>query len=150
MHASRVENKRAREVFADNLNRIIKSGRIRHVELAKAEGVSNGPLGEWRHAKRAVYIDALDAVSARLELEPWQLLYPDLDPANPPQIPRMSHMALDAARIIDSIADENQKRKAYALIVQAIEMANPQMPAANPQTAPAPSAPPTSKRARAR
>lgn len=35
----------------------------------------------------AVTLDTLDKLAQRLELQPWQLLLPDLDPSAPPDAP---------------------------------------------------------------
>lgn len=131
----------AREILSDNLKTLMAhKGWTGFEPITKAsEGLlSNGTLDRIRRKATNPRLGLIELLAQVFGLEPWQVLYANLDPAHPPHIPRMCAMAFDTARIIDAIDDEATKRKVYAFIVQAVELGNTQ-----PSTKPELSAEPT-------
>lgn len=72
----------------------------------------------------AVTMKTLGELAEQLDLEPWQLLYPDLDPSALPRPDKFSNHAFDVARMIDRIKDEDRKKMAHAAISQTLEFGN--------------------------
>jgi hypothetical protein len=107
------------------------------LRLSKEAKIGLGSTSRLKAQETSVGVDLIDKVAARFKLQPWQLLVPDFDADNPPELASVSPLALDTARMLDEILDEDRKRRTYALIVQLIELGSP-------HTEPAP-APPDSE-----
>lgn len=63
-------------------------------KLAKATGLGHGTIQRARNGEVALAIDSLAAIAQAFELEPWQLLVEDLDPANPPLLAEIAEAQL--------------------------------------------------------
>ena len=57
------------------------------VGLEAACGVSNSTISRWLKREVAAKLDDLERAAAAYGLHAWQMLYPQLDPANPPMVP---------------------------------------------------------------
>lgn len=55
-------------------------------ELARRAKVGLATCDRIKKQKTSVGVDVLEGVAAAFDLQPWHLLTPDLDPANPPVI----------------------------------------------------------------
>lgn len=71
-----------RKVLADNLRRIV--GDDSQSAWAAAHKIDKKPVQRAISGRHATTIDTLDEISRAAGLQPWQLLTPGLDPANPP------------------------------------------------------------------
>lgn len=82
-----------RGVAAANLHALIYHAKAHHrtgrdrLSLATAAGVSPSTVGRIMNLEQAPGIDTLDALARVYGLRAWQLLIPNLDPANPPVLP---------------------------------------------------------------
>lgn len=72
----------------DTFKKIVQAGR-------DYGGPSNGTLDRIRRMESGCSIDELDKLAHIFELESWQLLVPDLDPANPPLLAHVSERQLE-------------------------------------------------------
>lgn len=70
----------------DNVNRLMAASKdLKTVkQLHARSGVSTGTIDRLRRAEAATGIDNIGAIAAAFDLQPWQLLVPDLQPTNPP------------------------------------------------------------------
>lgn len=81
-----------RAVVAVNLQRLIdyaKDNRRPGADaksLAAKAGVTPSTVGRWLKGDNAAQIDTLETVAKVYKLRAWQLLIPNLDPANPPAV----------------------------------------------------------------
>jgi hypothetical protein len=95
---------------------------------------------------KAFLSSVLEKVAGALGVPAWQLLYPDLDPAQPPRVLPLSDMAVAAAQALDSVQDPSDKGRIYAVIQALTEFGSRQvldaMPVRDGAGAPAPSRPP--------
>lgn len=87
-----MENAQARAILASNLRRLIDrearpGERLSIRAWALSKGLDVRLIDRLLKGKHAVTLDKLEEVAAAVNLQPWQLLYPDLDPANPPDAP---------------------------------------------------------------
>lgn len=84
--------KRPVDVLAVNMTRMMTHRIDRHTvaSVAKAAGVGVGTVQRAKTGAVAVAIDTLEDIARALGLEAWQLLVPDIDPANPPVLRRLS------------------------------------------------------------
>lgn len=83
---------RARQTLSTNLKRLMEC----HADLntfpkiIKKCGISNGTLDRIRRCEVGASIDQLDLLAKAFEMEVWQLLVPNLEPANPPMLASVS------------------------------------------------------------
>lgn len=110
----------AQKLVAEFLEREIGTKSVR------AWAAEHGLKSEWvlraRSARHAITLQSLQLLADKLHVEPWQLLFPGFDPKRPPQLPKMSTEAVDAAKMLDSITDAQQRRAVYAVLMNAIEL----------------------------
>ncbi len=80
--------KSPREVLAENLNRLMDASRdLRTVkQLSARSGVSTGTIDRIRRHEVAAGIDNVGQLAQAFDLEPWQLMVPDLEPTNAPML----------------------------------------------------------------
>jgi hypothetical protein len=73
----------------------------------------------------AVGIDVVAMCAHSLNVEPWQLLVPDLDPAAMPRLQQrvLSPQAASLAEQLDRIADPESRQRAYAVALAVIRLA---------------------------
>jgi transcriptional regulator with XRE-family HTH domain len=82
-----------RVVLASNLRVLLDYARDRHLpyadakSLARKAGLTPSTVGHWLKAENAAQIDKLERLASVFKLRAWQLLIPNLDPANPPAVP---------------------------------------------------------------
>ena len=91
--------------------------------ITAAGGGSNGTLDRIKRQDGNTGINQLDMLAETFRVDAWQLLVPDLDPANPPRLVDASPLAADLAKMFDAIVDEDQRRKAYSMCVQLMQFA---------------------------
>jgi len=73
------------QVLADNLKRLMEHYPALNSEnkVAKAGRISQRTVNRARNAIQ-IKLDSLQGLARAFGLAPWQMLIPDLDPANPP------------------------------------------------------------------
>jgi len=83
-----------RTVLAANLAALMahasdhKDARLSNqVGLESASGVSNSTISRYLRQEVAAKIDDVQRLAVAYGLQGWQLLFPNLDPANPPVVP---------------------------------------------------------------
>jgi len=54
--------------------------------LEARSGVADSALSRYRAEQSAANLDSLEWIGQAFGLQAWALLYPDLDPANPPEV----------------------------------------------------------------
>lgn len=117
---------KARQVLADNLNRLIDlhAGKGRRSVRAWAIAKKIDPKVVQRAlGVHGPTLETLQGIADGVGVEPWQLLVENLNPALPPRIEvSLSSMAFDLAQALDKITDEAQRRRAYALALGVVEM----------------------------
>lgn len=78
-----------RHILAANLTRAMRVGSEKtrsQLGLKAASGVAQATIGRILRAETDATIDTLQALAKVFDLEPWQLLVPDLDPKNAPSV----------------------------------------------------------------
>lgn len=107
----------ARHRLRDALKRLIEQG-VTWNELLESDAVSNGTLGRiLGEDGQDVTLRQLDLLAEALDIEPWQLLHPDVDLAG------MSKTAMKIARKMDQM-EPSVREQAYSLFVQTVDFAN--------------------------
>jgi hypothetical protein len=93
-----VEDDEIREVFAANLRRLMRHARDRFAENPALEGlgtasglevltgVSDSAIGRYKKGKVGAPIDHVQRIARAFGLQAWEMLYPHLDPVNPPEV----------------------------------------------------------------
>lgn len=79
-----IRQKSPRTVLAQNLKALMRHGDLTQSALGKKAGVAVSTIGRILVEKHAPDIDTLHAIGYALNMTPWQLLVPGLDPTNPP------------------------------------------------------------------
>jgi transcriptional regulator with XRE-family HTH domain len=72
------------EVLADNLRRIIEHEGLNQTSWAARHGAEKKQVQRALRVATSPTLDTLAAIATAANLQPWQLLIPKLDPANPP------------------------------------------------------------------
>lgn len=92
-------------ILAENLNRLMDSRPPRPSQKAIAQraGLDQKTVSRILNMSVATSVSAVQGLAAIWELEPWQLLFPDLDPKNPPVV-SMSQSERDAYELIRTAA----------------------------------------------
>jgi hypothetical protein len=93
-----MDSRASRAVIAANLRRLMdRQGRasVTEQDLAKmarraGESLSQSTINRILNAKVSVGVDHLMILAALFDLEPWQMLVPDLDPDDPPVLASIS------------------------------------------------------------
>jgi hypothetical protein len=97
-------DKTARNVIAENLKALMAARPKLNTfpKITAAGGPSNGTLDRIRRAESGCSLDQLDLLGKVFELDPWQLLVPNLQANNPPillgaggDVERMLYARLD-------------------------------------------------------
>lgn len=86
------ESRATRDVLADNLNRLMLAypSLDSNPKLAKRSKLGVGTIARVRNSDAAATLDTLDKLAGCFDLQPWQMLVPDLDPKSPPVLRSMS------------------------------------------------------------
>lgn len=71
-------------ILADNLRRIIEHEGLNQTSWAARHGADKKQVQRALRVATSPTLDTLAAIAAAANLQPWQLLIPKLDPANPP------------------------------------------------------------------
>lgn len=124
---------RARHRLRDTIKRLFAEGETTFGAIVESGALPTTTLARVISADgHNVGIDALDGLAEALQVEPWQLLHPDLDVAE------LSRYAILAAQKMDELPEEVRAR-AYALFVQQVDFGNvPTTPPPAPVAASAP------------
>jgi DNA-binding Xre family transcriptional regulator len=109
----------ARKRLRDAIKRLIEEGLTSYTALVKSGAVKGSTLSRvLSEDGQDVRLEQLDWLAHALRCEPWQLLHPD------PDMAELSPDAMKIARKMDQLPEE-QRARAYALFVQAVDFANP-------------------------
>lgn len=57
-------------------------------QFAKDTGIGLATVARIKEAKTSVGLDVIERIADKFDLQPWQLLVPNFDPANPPVLAR--------------------------------------------------------------
>lgn len=76
----------AREILAANLNALMAHQGHANRSLAMKIGIGEGTIQRARRAQSGVTLDNIEAIARYYGLEVWQLLTPDLEPNNRPEL----------------------------------------------------------------
>ena len=77
-------------VVAENLSKLRKKTGISQHRLAGSD-MSQSTVGRILSAAVSAGIDNIESLSQRFDLQPWQLLVPNLDPDRPPRLADLSN-----------------------------------------------------------
>lgn len=74
------------ELFRANLEKLMKADRDLNSQpkVAAASKVAQSSVGRILRGEQSPTLDMVHALAAAFDLEPWQMLVPDLEPGNPP------------------------------------------------------------------
>lgn len=114
-----------------------KYGRINLSKLSSEGKFSQSTASRLKEGETSVGVDILDKCASVLGAQPWQLLHPDFDIANPVSSVSHSPLAEDLAKQLDLIQDQKARERAYALATQVLTLAAYSAP--DTEQAPAPS-----------
>lgn len=75
-----------REILAINVLTLKSARNLSQTKIAKMSGgaMDQTTVGRIERMQIATTVDMIDGLARAFELEPWQLLTPNLDPKNPP------------------------------------------------------------------
>ena len=81
-----VKSKNLRDILAANTTALRGARELSQAKVAKLSGgiMDQTTVGRIERAEIATTVDMIDGLAKAYDLEPWQLLTPDLDPKNPP------------------------------------------------------------------
>ena len=94
-------------------------GGVNVTKLGRFAGIATGGAQRVLDEHTDVQIGLVARVAKAFNVQPWQMLAPDLGSRI------LSDEAAEAARIVDALPDEDQRRRAVAIIVQMIELNSP-------------------------
>jgi hypothetical protein len=92
-------------------------GEVNQSRLAREAKISKSATDRLKKVQGEFRSETLVAIAKALKAPVWQLVYPELDPARPPQVLPYSEMAVEAAKALDGIADPADKAQVYAMIL---------------------------------
>lgn len=104
-----VIKKNARQIFAENLKRLMADKSHSQGFLHKKIGVSQSTIGRALSGETASTIDTIDAIAQFYDLEPWQMLVENLDGSNPPILKEISDKQMAFFAKIKEAAKEISK-----------------------------------------
>jgi transcriptional regulator with XRE-family HTH domain len=124
-----------RAVIWKNLEDLMTAawGRTNLRRLARESGIGVATIARIKNSEQNLGVEMVVALARPFRRRPWELLSPNLS--------GYSAEASEIAAAFDELADEPQRRRAYALIVQILEFGNTggSPPSQPPTTGPAPS-----------
>lgn len=77
-------------VLASNLKALMELRKLSQMELHRRSRVAQATIGRILREETAADVDTISALAKGLDLEPWQLLIPNIDPGNPPVLQPIS------------------------------------------------------------
>lgn len=79
-------------VLAENINRLMEANVAleSNPKLARRAQIGIGSVARIRNAQTDITLDTLTKLAEAFDLQPWQLLVPDLDPKNFPVLRNLS------------------------------------------------------------
>lgn len=89
--------------------------------LSRESGVGLGTVARLKSLDSSIGLDKLDRLAETFGVVPWDLLRPDFDPAAT-CIERLSPMAVELGRTLDSIEDPLLQNSAYAVALGALQL----------------------------
>lgn len=93
-----------RKTLADNLARLMhldQPDKLSQAAVGKMAGCDQRTIGRILSMQQAATVDMLEGISNGFDLQAWQLLVPDLDPANPP----VNHITEAEKRLYERLRD---------------------------------------------
>ncbi|GAB3367393.1 MULTISPECIES: helix-turn-helix domain-containing protein [Giesbergeria] len=93
--------------------------------LSRESGVGLGTVARLRSDETSIGLDKLDKLAATFGVAPWDLLRPDFDPAAT-CIERLSPIAVELGRTLDSIDDPLLQNRAYVVALGALQLGSVQ------------------------
>lgn len=100
-----------KKVLADNLKALMHfHGITSQNELGRQSKIDQTTIGRMLNQKNAAQIDKVAAVARVFDLSAWQMLVPDLDPANPP-VAQITAIERDLYERLRAAAEAISKKK---------------------------------------
>lgn len=120
-------SKKLTDILAENIgNLFAPNGRFSsNGDAEKKTGVKRSTFDRLRNANKqgtpVVGVDKLEAIAKSLNLEPWQLIYPDLNIENPPSVKelKISQKQIELIKNFEQLGKEEQEyilKKIYSLL----------------------------------
>lgn len=87
-HTAYMEALSTNSILWSNVQRLMlhKYGKENLTRLARESGCGPGTASRIKEQKTSIGLEVLSKIGAVFDLEPWQLITPNLDPTNPPVI----------------------------------------------------------------
>lgn len=104
-----VNQKNARQIFAENLKRLMADKSHSQGFLHKKIGVSQSTIGRALSGETSSTIDTIEAIARFYDIEPWQMLVENLDGSNPPMLKEVSDRQMEFFAKIKQAAKEISK-----------------------------------------
>lgn len=105
--------KNINEIVADNLSRLMD-----HVpeldsqgKLHKKSKVAQSTIGRTLRKETSITVENLASIAYAFELQPWQLLVPDLDPSNPQALREINGNEKEFYKKLMALAKEYEKKE---------------------------------------
>jgi hypothetical protein len=121
--------KSALTVLAENLLAVSRSAKDPETRsqrgIAVRAKIDQRTVGRIMSAEHAAGVDKVEALAGVFKLQPWQLLYPELDPMNPPEVPTFSLAAKALAQAYDELPDGREKQDLLAQLLGKLQMRYP-------------------------
>lgn len=98
-------------ILAANLKVLMEARNLSQMELHRRSKVSQSTVGRILRQAVAADLDTLAALARALDLDPWQLLIPNLDPREPPALQPISIRERELYQRLRLAAEELAKHK---------------------------------------
>ena len=118
-------------ILADNLARVVaqwSAGQHRTRDSIRGFAVACGMTAETqikalRRAMKGdtIQLDTLEMLAAHMGFEPWKLLHPKFDPAQPLEAGALTPSAARLAKVFDELPISQEKMTAFAVILEICE-----------------------------
>ena len=84
--------KPTKDVLAENINTLMRvnTSLDSNPKVSGKADLGTGSISRIRNADGAINLDTLDKLAKCFDLQPWQMLVPELDPKSPPVLRSMS------------------------------------------------------------
>lgn len=114
------------DILRRNIDRLMQArwGKSNQLRLAKISGAGLATAQRLKEGgKTGFRLATVAKLAACFDLQPWQLLLPDLDPDLVPQNPaHTSAEAVEIDRMLDQMKTDAARRRAVALVKQTIQL----------------------------
>jgi transcriptional regulator with XRE-family HTH domain len=114
-----VNNRRGREIFAQNLNSVLRSAKLSEAELARRSGVSQKQINNTARDRTGTGIEIMTQIAYALGVSAYQLLIPNRfandDPAEPVKLDSLIVAYLNATP---------EERGAFDVIAKSLDKNN--------------------------